>query len=60
MLARAYFQLVDEIAAACTEAHLLAMRDRIAVTEMPPLERRALERQLRARERMLHLEFEEL
>ncbi len=60
MLARAYFQLVDEIAAACTEAQLLALRDRIAVTEMHPLERRALERQLGARERMLQLEIEGL
>jgi hypothetical protein len=36
------------------------LRDRIAVTEMHPLERRALERQLGARERMLQLEIEGL
>jgi hypothetical protein len=60
MLAHAYFQLVDEIAAAYTEAQLLALRDRIAAIEMHPLERRTLERQLRARERTLQLEIEGL
>ena len=60
MLARAYFQLVDEIAAADTGAQLTALRDKIAVTEMHPLERRTLERQWRARERMLQLEAEGL
>jgi len=57
MLARAYFQLVDAIAAACTEAHLLTLGDRIALTGMHPLERRALERQLRARELALLVEL---
>ena len=60
MLARAYFQLVDAIAAAHTAAELSALRDRIAAVEMHPLERRTLERQLRARERMLQLELEGL
>ena len=57
MLARAYFQVVDAIAAACTDAQLLALRDRIALTEMHPFERRALERQLRARELALLIEL---
>ena len=60
MLARAYFQLVDEIAAAHTKPQLLALRDRIAVTEMHPFEHRALERQWRAREQILQLEIEGL
>jgi hypothetical protein len=60
MLARAYFQLVDGITAAHTEPELSALRDRIAVTEMHPLERRTLERQWRARERTLQLEAEGL
>jgi len=58
MLARAYFQLVDAIAAAGSEAQLSALGDRIALTEMHPLERRALARQLRAR--TLELEIEGL
>jgi hypothetical protein len=58
MLARAYFQLVDAIGAACTDAQLLALRDRIAHAEMHPFERRALERQLRARELALQVELE--
>jgi len=58
MLARSYFQLVDAIGAACTDALLLALRDRIALTEMHPFERRALERQLRARELALQVELE--
>ena len=60
MLARTYFELVDVIAAACTDAQLSAVRDRIAVMEMHPLERRSLGRHLRARERMLRLEIEGL
>ena len=48
MLARAYFQVVDAIAAACSEAQLSALGDRIALAEMHPLERRALARQLGA------------
>ena len=60
MLARTYFHLVDAIAAAYTDVHLFAVRDRIAVIPMHPLERRALARHLRARERMLQLEIDEL
>ena len=60
MLARTYFQLVDEIAAAHTEAQLSALRDKLTVIEMHPLERRTLERQWRARERVLQLEAEGL
>jgi len=58
MLARAYFQLVDAIAAASTNDQLSAVRDRVALTEMHPFERRALERQLRARELVLQVELE--
>jgi len=57
MLDRAYFQVVDAIAAACTDAQLSALRDRIALTEMHPFERRALERQVRARELALLIEL---
>ena len=57
MLARAYFQLVDAITAACSEAQLSALADRIALTEMHPFERRALERQLRVRELALLIEL---
>ena len=57
MLARAYFQLVDAITAACSEAQLSALGDRIALTEMHPFERRALERQLLARELALLIEL---
>ena len=57
MLARAYFQLVDAITAACSEAQLSALGDRIALTKMHPFERRALERQLRARELALLIEL---
>ena len=57
MLARTYFQLVDAIAAVCTDAELSMIRDRVAVIPMHPLERRALVRQLRARERTLELEI---
>lgn len=50
MLARAYFELVDAIADARTPAQLVDVATRIAATAMHPLERGALERQMRARE----------
>lgn len=58
MLARAYFQLVDAIAAAHTDLELSKVRARVAATPMHPLELRALERQLRARELAMQVEFE--
>ena len=60
MLARAYFQLVDQIAAAHSDTELAEVRARVAATEMHPFEHRALERQLRARELALQLELETL
>ena len=50
MLARAYFQLVDAIAAARTDDELAELRVWVAATAMHPFERSALERQLGARE----------
>jgi hypothetical protein len=60
MLAGACFQLVDEIAAAQTDAQVAELRTRVAATAMHPFERRALERQLRARELAMQLELESL
>ena len=57
MLARAHFQLVDAIAAAQTEEEVAALRARVDATAMHPLERRSLDRRLRARELALQLEF---
>jgi hypothetical protein len=57
MLARAYFQLMDSIAAAHSEAELSDLRARIDATEMHPFERQALERQIRARELALQVEL---
>jgi len=53
MLARAYFQLVDAIAAARTGSQLEELRGQLAATPMHPFERRALQRQIRARDRAL-------
>jgi hypothetical protein len=58
MLARAYFQLVDAIAVARTDAELAELRARVNTTAMHPFERRALERQLRARELAMQVELE--
>ena len=58
MMARAYFQLVDAIAAAGTDDEVAELRARVEATAMHPLERRALERQLRARELALQVEME--
>jgi hypothetical protein len=58
MLARAYFQLMDAIAAAHSETELSDLRVRIDATDMHPFERKALERQVRARELALRVELE--
>jgi len=58
MLARAYFQLVDAIAAARTEDDLAELHARVDATAMHPFELRALERLLRARELALQVELE--
>ena len=58
MIARAYFQLVDAIAAAHTDAGIAELRARVEATAMHPFERRALERQLRSRELALQVELE--
>ena len=50
MNARAYFDLVDTIAAAGTGDEIETVHARVASTEMHPFERAELERQLRARE----------
>ena len=49
MDAALYFELVDAIARAEVDAELPAIRSRLLVTSMHPLERRVLERALRAR-----------
>jgi len=58
MIARAYFQLVDAIAAAHTDDEVAELRARVEATAMHPFERRALERQLRSRELALQVELE--
>ena len=58
MIARAYFQLVDAIAAVQTDDELAEIRSRVAATPMHPFEFRALERQVRARELALQVELE--
>ena len=60
MLARAYFKLVDQIAAARSDAELAEIRARVAAIEIHPFERRAIERQLRARELAMQIELETL
>ena len=49
MDAALYFELVDAIAKVDRESELAAIRSRLIVTSMHPLERRVLERALRAR-----------
>ena len=49
MKARAYYGLVDAIAATRTADDIKALRTLVASTDMHPLDRLALERQLRAR-----------
>lgn len=55
MDASLYFQLVDAIASARAPRELAAMTARVATTTMHPLERRVLERALRARAEALDL-----
>ena len=55
MDASIYFQLVDAIANARSPRELSAAVDRVAATPMHPLERRVLDRALRARAEMLDL-----
>jgi hypothetical protein len=50
MLAHAYFRIVDQISAAHTDAELADVSARVVAIAMHPFERRAPERQLRARE----------
>jgi hypothetical protein len=57
MLAHSYFQLVDDIIAADTDEQVDALRARVAAIALHPLERRALERQLRSREQTLVFEL---
>ena len=53
MDARAYFHLSDSIAAANSAAELSVTREQVAATTMHPVERRALERAIVAREQRL-------
>ena len=55
MDARIYFELTDAIAAATDRGELDVLRDRLATTEMHPIERRVLERVLRSRLDMLRI-----
>lgn len=56
MNAAQYFELVDAVAKVDGSAKLKAVADRIATTQMHPLERRVLERVLRARSEALDLQ----
>ena len=55
MDATLYFQLVDAIASVRAARDVAALSERVAVTPMHPLERRVLERALRARSEALDL-----
>lgn len=56
MNAALYFELVDAVAKVDGSAKLRVVADRIAATPMHPLERRVLERALRARTEALDLQ----
>jgi hypothetical protein len=56
MNAALYFELVDAVAQVDGSAKLRVVADRIAATSMHPLERRVLERALRARTEALDLQ----
>jgi hypothetical protein len=56
MDASLYIQLVDAIAGARAPRDLAALTERVAATKMHPLERRVLERALRARSEALDLD----
>jgi len=51
-----YFELVDAVTKIDGKTQLLVVADRIATTPMHPLERRVLERALRARTEALDLQ----
>lgn len=55
MNAAEYFELVDAVTKIDGKTQLLVVADRIATTAMHPLERRVLERALRARTEALDL-----
>ena len=56
MDAALYFELVDTIAKVDRESELAAIRSRLIVTSMHPLERRVLERALRTRAEAIALQ----
>lgn len=56
MDAALYFELVDAIAKIDGQAGLVALTDRVTATDMHPIERRVLDRALRARETALALQ----
>ena len=56
MNAALYFELVDAIAQTDGSAQLKAVADRIAMTPMHPLERRVLDRAVRARTEALAIQ----
>jgi hypothetical protein len=58
MNARAYFSLMDAIAAARTPDEIESVHARVASTDMHPFERRALERQVQGRALAMQLELE--
>jgi hypothetical protein len=53
MNAALHFELVDSVATVDSPAHLGVVADRIVATPMHPLERRVLDRALRARAEVL-------
>jgi hypothetical protein len=58
MNAALYFELVDAVASVDGLAGLAAVAERIAATPMHPLERRVLDRALRARSEALALQIQ--
>jgi hypothetical protein len=60
MNAALYFELVDAVAKVDGSATLRVVADRIATTPMHPLERRVLERALRARAEALDIQSNHL
>ena len=56
MNAALYFELVDAVARIDSAAHLKVVADRITATPMHPLERRVLDRALRARTETLAIQ----
>ena len=58
MNAALYFELVDAVARIDGQAELEAVTERVMTTAMHPLERRVLERALRARTEALALQRE--